>query len=91
MTPIDWTNVSRTATFIQHTFGELYEDEKKSIIYIQAGALPLIGSSNDAGVLSVTSKSSSSKSCTLPSLTSTKRMFIITTRSIPIKSYVYHK
>ncbi|CAF4043910.1 unnamed protein product, partial [Rotaria sp. Silwood2] len=56
MTPLDWSNVSKTGTFIQHTFG----------------ALPLIGSLNDAGVLSVTSKSSSSKSCTLPSLTSTK-------------------
>ncbi|CAF1197151.1 unnamed protein product [Rotaria sordida] len=56
MTPLDWLNVSKTGTFIQHTFG----------------ALPLIGSLNDAGVLSVTSKSSSSKSCTLPSLTSTK-------------------
>ncbi len=41
------------------------------------GALPLIGSLNDGGVLSVTSKSSSSKSCTLPSLTSTKRKFDI--------------
>ncbi|CAF3803570.1 unnamed protein product [Rotaria sp. Silwood1] len=57
MTPIDWSNMSKTGTFIQHTFG----------------TLPLIGSLNDAGVLSVTSKSSSSKSCTLPSLTSTKR------------------
>ncbi|CAF1383742.1 unnamed protein product [Rotaria magnacalcarata] len=56
MTPLDWSNVTKTGTFIQHTFG----------------ALPLIGSINDAGVLSVTSKSSSSKSCTLPSLTSTK-------------------
>ncbi|CAF4918713.1 unnamed protein product [Rotaria sp. Silwood1] len=57
MTPIDWSNMSKTGTFIQHTFG----------------TLPLIGSLNDAGVLSVTSKSSSSKSCTLASLTSTKR------------------
>jgi hypothetical protein len=41
---------------------------------MKKGTLPLIGgSSNDGGVLSVTSKSSSSKSCTLPSLTSTKR------------------
>ncbi len=38
--------------------------------------MPLIGSLNDGGVLSVTSKSSSSKSCTLPSLTSTKRELI---------------
>ncbi|CAF1212159.1 unnamed protein product [Adineta steineri] len=56
MTPLEWSNLSKTATFIQHTFG----------------ALPLIGSSNDVGVLSVASKSSSSKSNTLPSLNSIK-------------------
>ncbi|CAF0889151.1 unnamed protein product [Adineta ricciae] len=60
MTPIDWANVSKAVKFIQQS------------IDVQRGGVPSVISTNDGGVLSVASKSSSSKSCTLPSITSTK-------------------
>jgi len=34
MTPLDWANVSKTAGFIQHTFGELFSEKKENIYYM---------------------------------------------------------
>lgn len=32
MTPLDWANISKTAGFIQHTFGELFSETKREYI-----------------------------------------------------------
>jgi hypothetical protein len=68
-----------------HLVSNFPKKEKEYIFILNIDPLPLIGSLNDGGVLSVTSKSSSSKSCTLPSLTSTKRKLINLKKRIKLK------